>query len=275
MSAKKPITITDPVLAQRALDLVHAKLNVASQLKATRSWSCSEGHSGIKFFLEGAADGIAVTEDLRGWHQMSFYHDEKPSYDLTVEANMSLLEIDYAGKPEECPSIDERLALAESLAVSSFELVPYGYVSDGRITAFIYSGDSFVDTEATPQRNISGGLDCFVLEGEQFPEELKMPWPLSNSDVARWLEGFWQLVDQGKLVELTDRINNLPAEVWAISDGIGEPWMVFDESDGEMPEFVATKRYVLWHPTERFPSERFSEPRTVEPCKNALRNWFV
>jgi hypothetical protein len=250
--------------------VVHAKLEEAAQLPdAVQSFRCEDGHSFDRFVLAGNDNSALVVHDSDGRHRMSFGNSELPAYEVFVDEDGQLL-VEFSGNDESLPDILQQIDLAASLPVSINELVPYGWRSDDdRITTVLYGSD-FGKYEFNGMTVIAPGLDCFVLETEQLPEELRM-----EEDVAPWTDRLWTLIKTGRLVSLSERINNLTEELWAKSDGTDRGWLEFESSDGKTPAFVPNERYRFWHPRESFRGELFTGDRNGgKPYSRSLRNWF-
>lgn len=195
-----------------------------------------------------------------------FANDTVPAYNVRHDGGA--LVVDFEGDLEQLPDLSAQLDLADGLAIMLSELVPYGWAKEGKIIAVVYGSE--VDTVEMNGMTVNAhGIDCYVLEGQELPEELKM-----GEDTKEWAERVWQLIQQDKLVRLTDRINNLPEEVWAKSDGIHQPWLEFEANDGQLPAFVTGQRYVFWHPMEKFPEQVLSGARAEAGAQNPLRGWF-
>lgn len=210
-----------------------------------------------------------LTEDPVGWRELRFGDVfEKPAYELRVNPDGEL-EVTFAGDVSELPSITEQLELAESLAIAPNCQVPYGYIEDGVVTTLLFCGGLDEDETLGYVRYLFG-LDSYVLEGYRLPNELhSLPGSLGKP----WFERFWRLVEEGRVVRLSDRLNNLPGEVWSIIDTTGLA-ILLDAVDDKLPTLVAGMPYRVWHISEREPQERFSDPRGPVGYFQKCRGWF-
>lgn len=266
--------VTDKATIERFNQIVCHQLEKAHKMPGAILTRRGKTDLRFHFFtLRGMVASVGITAASNQRHRMLFADlskPDEPAFNLIINEG-GQLEVEFAGSSEQQPDVSEKLKLAESLTVGLGSLVPYGWVEDDRITTLLYC----TDVEPWERDGVtinSSGLDCFVVEGAMLPEELLM-----SKGESSWISRIWELITDGKLVRLSERIHNLPGEVWAKSDGKQQPWIEFDCSDGQSPAFVTNAPYGFWHPLERSRGELYgNNTRGMDAgWSSPLKEWFI
>lgn len=210
---------------------------------------------------------LGVTDE--GKIELSRLSDDKPAFLVTVEGGE--VNCRYWGDSSETPDVLELMEQASGMPVFINELVPYGWVSDDKVILVMYVSD-VLSTVVDEYRYNETATDCWVLEGYQLPDQLRMA---DEKDEA-WVYRVIDAVKTGKLIRLTERIRTIESEAFFVSDAEQRHSLVFDKSDSLSPQIVADVDYLAWHPLEMTPGEKFppSYMNGGKPYSRTMGAWF-
>jgi len=123
--------------------------------------------------------------------------------------------------------------------------VPYGYVgNDGRVTLLLWA---YIEDGLVPNA-LSIGVSQYVLAGHRPPPELRYEVGQGRA----YMDRFWSLLAQGRLVPLRERFVSHIGPIW-LNSGTDLPFVRFELLDGGHPILPARQDYLLWLPTD-FPT---------------------
>jgi hypothetical protein len=259
---QKYMQLHDPAAAQRLLEL--AREHVAS----------NHGHPGfrvsgdeVSFDLGGdTGENIILTRVFvrmsKPW--LEAYLIDGPctqSNLVTVHNDIVTLEAD---SPELAQAVIDDVAkrFTEHFVVERTNTV-YGYVDESGIVPVIMFN-----------RVIAGYFEGtlhavgrqYLLDGHEVPAELLIVKG-SKDWAARYTQQFWDLMAEGRIIEIADRISNSPGEVWVVDSDTDWPHVVFEKDDDVTPTIPADVQYKL-----RFLSDPADDlPRSRQAAANFRR----
>lgn len=247
------LTLSDCELTNRINKLVRDRIVEARHRGALLTSCCCpsacDHDRAEKQVLLWGPDGMVRIVCTEGASRLEFSSFTMPAYTISCKPAQAEISIHFTGSPDAWPLINERLTFAESLPVGPNCRVPYGFVKNGLVVAILWCGHMHVERDG---RRLSG-LDSYVLEGKRLPIEL---FAAPGFMPGEWQERFWRMVENGLLVRLSERIVQLPGEMWMFGNDTNQPTLLFDAVDDQMPAIAAGVPYHFWHITEGERGER-------------------
>jgi hypothetical protein len=162
-------------------------------------------------------------------------------------------------------------ALKDMLERDAVEVVPpvkalYGFVVNNRIVAITFTKD-VGESSLTDRTQLGLEEETYVADSEAFNRLCP-----ATDDRVVWYSQFWELKERNAVVELSERMYNLPGEVWRRHIGM-ETWLEVEATDGRLPAFIVGSSYRLWLVASNTPALQV-EANKQASLRQPLREWF-
>lgn len=222
---------------------------------------------GNHFVLSGETGAFRVSMDASDVGARLFW-SSLTTYPSVVDVHTDRLN-DADDKSFPPLNEDASQAMLDMLQPGVVEVAPlvhvlYGFVADDRIVAVSFTTDVY-KSSLTKRSDLGLNEDTFVADAAVF----KQLSPV-QLDLAAWYTHFWTLQQQGNVVRLSDRVRGMSG-IWSRKEG-DIAWIEFDDTDGQLPAFIAEQAYVSWLITSNEPS--LHERNGESSQRHALDGWF-
>lgn len=266
------MTINDQDVIDHFNSVIDEKLRLARAFPgAIQNWKYTNGHTLETFLLGGQKLNVRMCYDGDGHRHMQFDCFEDPAYEMFVTQDG--LRIEFGGEEDEAPSPEAMIQEASMLQVIPNDKVLYAWVYGETATVLINM--AFVHRNEDESNKFSIGTDCYVLRGEDMPDELHM----DVNDMSGWIKSFWEQVRAGRLVRISDRINAIGdgARFKSVPEDGGLGMIYLNWSDGQKPRLVPSTPYIFWHPKEKRPGQAETNRKNYDgqPINCTLKDYYL
>lgn len=271
------MTDTREVLVRKLYDAVCAKRDVALQVGGVTSVTekIDDMCNDYAFILTGPDVFIHVSADSTLFRLCVGTGSYADIYNLSKDSIVRF----WGEEHLDAHHIRELIALVTNMTIASPIHVPYGVIHNNIIVAILFTTtlNKMADPNQPPLTRQQLGVNsrAYVAVGANDRALPRLSWMTlqGDSDFVAWHERFWQHVQKGSVIRLTERVHKLPSELRASTDLNGQHYLVTSTTDEQLPLFVY--KYILWDLRHDSPGQLDDDSRrNTNVAERDLRTQF-